>query len=389
MAADGLLPAMADRPDRVACVVRHRADVLTCAEAGARRRLPTAAMAADGLGDALSRLLERLGAEAGPIEWRGGPVETDDGRLVPVAVEVTDQPALDEAACPDPGWTSPAVLAESADDRWWRAYRAVAPTVESVAGDTERGSTAIAVDALWVLRDAAVSVDGMEPVRSTARALLAARPTMVALANRVNRTMAAAETPGAVEAAATEGIVRAYRTDEAAADLAAETVAGGRVLTLSRSGTVRAALLEARPAVVVLASRPGGEGLAVAADLEGQGLSVAAVPDAAVYDRLRSGDVDAVLVGADAITPDGGIVNKVGTRAAALAAAAADVPFYAVAGSDKIAPAEVDAVVEPMFDWTPPDRVSGLLTDRGRLEPADVRPIAREHRALAGWQERA
>jgi hypothetical protein len=43
--------------------------------------------------------------------------------------------------------------------------------------------------------------------------------------------------------------------------------------------------------------------------------------DAAVAHVLATHDVDAVVVGADAVLSDGRVVNKTGTRAAAIAAA--------------------------------------------------------------------
>ena len=49
------------------------------------------------------------------------------------------------------------------------------------------------------------------------------------------------------------------------------------------------------------------------------------------------GDVDAVLVGGDTVAP-GGLINKAGTAALALAARACRVPVYAVCPSEKLLP---------------------------------------------------
>lgn len=382
--------------DRVVAVVRHREAVLSCDdEAGeGSRRLPSRSVSGDAPEAALRTLLDVLAVGSPTVERRGPPIARADGEVVPFLVSTDDRNVAGGQACADPNWAPPSGL--SPETGAWRAYLAVAPTVETVAGDTERGSTAIALDALWALRDAATAADrddtGLAPVAAVARRLLAARPSMTALANRVNRAMAGADTPAAIERAATEGIVRAHDADAAAAALAAETVGDGRVLTLSRSGTVRAALLVGRPAVDVLASRPGGEGLAVAAELTDAGLAVSSYPDAAVYDRLSSGEVDAVLVGADSVGPDGSLVNKVGTRAAALAAERAGVPCYAVCASDKIRPASGDGgpvpSFEPLFDVTPARLVTAFLTERGRLTPDDVHAVATEHRSWANWGAR-
>ena len=353
--------------DRVVVVVRRRGAVLVCGDEGT---LPTA----EGSERALLESL-RLGDAA--VERHR---EVDGWAVILVTL---DEGTVEERErCAEADWRRPAALND--DDR--RAYRAVAPTVETVAADVERGSSAIALDALWALRDAATEADGrLEPVAEAARELLAARPAMAALANRVNRAMYGATSPGDVARAATEAIERAHEADAAAAELAAETVGGGRVLTLSRSGTVRAALLRASPGVEVLASRPGGEGAAVAEELRAAGLDATVQPDAAVYDRLRSGAIDAALVGADAVAPDGGVINKVGTRAAALAAEAAGVPCYAACASDKVLPTGTTPALERGFDLTPPRLMTAALTERGLLDRDDVAAIAAEHADLVGW----
>jgi translation initiation factor 2B subunit (eIF-2B alpha/beta/delta family) len=264
--------------------------------------------------------------------------------------------------------------------------------VATVARDAERGSTAIAVDALWALRNAAIEGEGsaaLDTVRNTASRLLDARPSMAVLGNRVNRVMAGARTPAAIADVATDAIIETDTAVEEAAALGAGTVRDGPVLTLSRSGSVQRALLAGRPHVEVLVSLPGGEGRAVAEELTAKGLSVTVVPDAAVYDRLRSGEIDSVLVGADAVTPAGAIVNKVGTRATALAAELTDTPVHAVAMSDKIRPLGLengaDVPLEPLFDLTPARLVTNVLTERGALTGEEIKAVAAEHRAVTDW----
>ncbi len=377
--------------------------------------------------------------ESGSPEREAGSAEEESGR--------TDR----EPGGADREWTTPTELLRRESAPWaWRAYERVAPTVRTVAADDEHGSAYISVRALEVLRDRAGLIaaedrtdedaDGTDDrtndpdrtdddpgqsdgdctrnadrgeratesvpgeLRDLARRLREARPRMAALANRINRTMATAG-PGAsgVETAAVEGIERALAADERAAGSAAERVRNRRVLTLSRSGTVLSALLAGDPAAVFVAeSRPAREGVGVAERLAGHTTTVLHT-DAAVADVLARRDVDLVLVGADAVGPDGTLVNKTGTRTAATAAANEDLPLYAVAASDKIAPGQVgveheagsavydgEAPLEaynPLFDETPPDLVAGVITERGTLSPADVREVAEEHARLAEWDE--
>lgn len=384
---------MTEPPTRVTAVIRHRGTVLACHGTGENLGLPTRpADERDSAGTALDTLLADLHLAGAVVERWGESVEAAEGPLRPVLVAADGRDVRAMPDCRGPAWVAPADLRDD-NDRWWRAYQTVAPSAETVRSDTERGSTAISTDALWVLRDAAVEAESsggeLGAVERAALELVEARPGMAALATRVDRAMADAASSAEVVNAATAGLGRAAEADAAASSLAAETVEGRRVLTLSRSGTVRTALLESRPPVVVSASRPGGEGETVATELEAAGLDVERCADADVYARLRAGDVDTVLVGADAVTPVGGVVNKVGTWALALAACWVDVPTLVVCASDKVRAAGHPAPwrpLDPLFDLTPAPFATAVLTERGRLDADGVRAVAAEHRELAAWR---
>jgi translation initiation factor 2B subunit (eIF-2B alpha/beta/delta family) len=202
---------------------------------------------------------------------------------------------------------------------------------------------------------------------------------------------------------AAEAAEAALDADDAAAALAGERC-GASVATLSRSGTVLAALRATEPAVLIGESRPACEGTEIAAELADDGLDVTLTTDAALAGELAARDPDTVLVGADAVLADGSVVNKIGTRGLALAAARESVPVYVAAAVDKVRPDEemhgesgsaADlydgeapvTVTNPVFDRTPADLVSAVLTERGALESEGVRAVAAEHRKHAGWAE--
>ena len=143
----------------------------------------------------------------------------------------------------------------------------------------------------------------------------------------------------------------------------------------------------------------GREGVGVAETLAADGLDVALCVDAAVAHVLETEDVDTVLLGADTVLADGTVINKVGTRPAALAAADAGADCYAVCATDKIVPdTDVDlesgppgavhedpeefAVRNPTFEATPPDLLTGIVTEDGLLSPEDVAAVAADHAAL-------
>jgi methylthioribose-1-phosphate isomerase len=112
---------------------------------------------------------------------------------------------------------------------------------------------------------------------------------------------------------------------------------------------------------------------------------------------MSRGEITVFLTGADRVTMDGSVVNKIGTLQIAVSAHAFGVPYVAlVQAPDRQAPGP-DAVdledrdgrevlhclgrrtaservtgVYPAFDVTPPRYVSVVVTDRGRFAPADL-----------------
>ena len=107
---------------------------------------------------------------------------------------------------------------------------------------------------------------------------------------------------------------------------------------------------------------------------------------------LKSGEIDCVIVGADRITANGDVANKIGTYMVAIASHENKVPFYvaaplstvdlSLASGDQI-PIESRAddevthfrghqvapdginVANPAFDVTPNRYVSAIITDAG------------------------
>jgi translation initiation factor 2B subunit (eIF-2B alpha/beta/delta family) len=359
-----------------------------------------------------------VGSARATLVRAGDPLDLTDGdrewTVRPFLFDVDVREVTPNLELADVEWVPPtAMLDRETVPGLWEAYRRVAPTVESVGDDAEHGSAYVSVRALEVLRDAAATADDWATVTDVARDLRDTRPSMAAIANRVNRVLATADRePRAVRDAAIEAIDRALDADDAAAATAADLLAeapggdGGEptVATLSRSGTVTAALERARPDVLVAESRPAREGVGAAERLADAGLDATLTTDAALAHLLAEGDADVALVGADAVLADGSVVNKVGTMALGLAAAREGVPLYAVAARDKVRPdetfvpesgdpadlydGEADlAVRNPTFDRTPADLVAGVATEDGLLDADDVREVAAGHRELAGWDD--
>ncbi|WP_435123872.1 NUDIX domain-containing protein [Halobaculum sp. D14] len=363
---------------------------------------------AEALDDARREVCEAVGVDEAALTLvrAGDPVGVDDeqGELTvhPFLFDCETRAVSLNDELDDSEWVpATAMLRRRTVPRLWDAYRTVSPTAETVEQDRTHGSATLSVRALEALRDDAACAESWSEVAETARALRDARPGMAVLRNRVNRVLSEADrTPDAVRERAEDAVAAAVEADDRAAAEAAALL-DGPTLTLSRSGTVDAALRAADVPVFVAESVPGGEGREVAASLAAgeDGRDVTLLPDAAVAAVLAERDVAAVLVGADTVFPDGDVANKTGTRAAAVAAAHESVPVYVAAARDKISGAathhpesaafDVPDSVEgyaPLFDRTPADLVT-VVTEDGELDAADVAATAATHRALAAWDD--
>lgn len=175
---------------------------------------------------------------------------------------------------------------------------------------------------------------------------------------------------------------------------------GATVLTHSRSRVVadlikRAAQDAKRLRVYVTQSAPDHSGEEMKADLEKAGVQTTVILDSAVAYIMEK--VDVVLVGAEGVVENGGIINKIGTYGHAIIAKTLNKPFYVAAESFKFtrlfplsqsdlpeeckykgsslkaASNRADLEKEhPLVDYTPPDYITLLFTDLGVLTPTAV-----------------
>jgi len=410
---------MSDRADVVTAFLRHDGELLLvrAGDAVGTSGERWGAVSGDAESDPEEQVRRVVGEETGIDPERlalvraGRPLDVDDGdrawRVHPFLFDAPTREVDPSEELADVEWVpAPTMLDRETVPALWETYERVAPDPRSVAADDEHGAAHLSVRALEVLRDRAALARREDvtvaELRDLAARLRRARPSMAVLHTRVDRAVADADGPEDVARAAVDGIERAVAADREAAAAAAPLL-GDRVLTLSRSGTVRETLRQASPErVYVAASRPAGEGVAVAEELAADGgvdAAVTLVPDAAVAHVLATAGVDAVVVGADTVLPDGRVVNKTGTRAASLAAAREGVPMYAVAAGDKVThepsvslesgaatavydgSAPLDAL-NPTFDVTPADAVT-VVTEDGPLDGDDVAALAARHRELA------
>lgn len=189
-----------------------------------------------------------------------------------------------------------------------------------------------------------------------------------------------------------------------AAEIGAKRIGDGSVVfTHCHSSTVTKMLAKAKAdgvdfRVICTETRPAYQGRITAKELVGLGINTTFIVDSAA--RTFMGDVDVAFVGADAITSEGNVVNKIGTSGIAVIASEARVPFYVVSellkfdpetlqgGCEKIEqrnPAEVWAdapakltVRNPAFDVTPNRYIHGIICEEGIIPPQTVLEVMRK-----------
>ena len=147
--------------------------------------------------------------------------------------------------------------------------------------------------------------------------------------------------------------------------------------------------------VVCTETRPVFQGRITAKELLSLDLKTTFIVDSAARSFMRQADL--VIVGADAITSEGNVINKIGTGTIALLAHEARKPFYVVSELLKFDPATVCGDYEgieerssdevwksaprklvirnPAFDVTRRDFIHGVICEEGIIPPHSVKEI--------------
>jgi len=251
-------------------------------------------------------------------------------------------------------------------------------------------------------------------ILSVGRALVDAQPSMAPMVNLVNHLFEAIESLQDQKAIKEKGIaaVQGFLDNLIAGP---EKIKGNalallknkkKVMTLSYSSTCLGVLGQAEGIKVICPeSRPLLEGLRTARELGEKGIRTRIVVDSAAPSLM--GECDVVIVGADAVTPEG-VVNKIGTYALALAARENAVPFYVLAGTEKFLPPpfsqalrieEKDPkevfqeaipnsrVENRYFDITPLDLITGVVTQEGVIAGEEVQKRLESMKVSKGLQQ--
>jgi ribose 1,5-bisphosphate isomerase len=172
------------------------------------------------------------------------------------------------------------------------------------------------------------------------------------------------------------------------------------ILTHCHSSTVTCMLKKAKQngidfQVICTETRPMYQGRVTAKEMLDAGIYATFIVDSAA--RFFMNHVDLVIVGADAITSEGNVINKIGTSTVALVAHEARTPFYVVSELLKFDPATMygdyekieersvsevwnDAPVglvirNPAFDVTRRDFIHGIICEEGIISPHSIAEV--------------
>jgi len=288
----------------------------------------------------------------------------------------------------------------------------------SIAKDIEsmkiRGAGRIAVAAAKALKIASESSKAgsleefSREIKESARYLVHTRPTAVSLPNSVRYVMINGLRPDigdleelrlSVAGAADAFISNAENALKLIGDFGANRIlSGDKIMTVCNSNAAIEVMKRANQQgkdieVYAMETRPRFQGRITAKALAKEGITVNIAVDSAA--RFYMKDMDHIIVGADAVTSNGAVVNKIGTATLAMAAREARVRLMVAAETFKFhpetivgelveieerAPEEIiptDIMEEfkgirvrnPVFDITPDEYVDIIVTEKGIIPP--------------------
>jgi methylthioribose-1-phosphate isomerase len=289
-----------------------------------------------------------------------------------------------------------------------RTYEDVAVAIEQMVTQSLGPLHAAAAGMVLAARaaDRLPASSRVEYLAAAGARLVATRPTNNHIRDVITELLAGAHPDAAAMEQAATGLIERHqagwrRLGTAAAALLrdgdtilthcwAETYLTETVAAAQRDGKqLRALCTETRP--YLQGARLTAESLAE------MGVPTELITDGMAGHFLAGGEVSAFLSGADRVTMDGHVVNKIGTLPIAVCAHAFGVPFYPlVSGPDPQSPTAASVPIEerdgdevlhclgtrtasalvtgryPAFDVTPPRFVSAVVTDRGAYSPYNL-----------------
>ena len=302
----------------------------------------------------------------------------------------------------------------------YKKYEDVAKAIERLV---VRGAPAIGVAAAFGMALAAISSKAKTPkallkdLKIAYQRLRSTRPTAVNLVWALDQVMKEAASKNGVndiknsiilssQNMATDDIITNKKLGKKGAEMIRKdevilTHCNAGSLATVTYGTALGVLRAANDSgkkirVIATETRPVMQGSRLTAfELDHYGIDFSLIPDTAVGHLMSSGLINRVIVGADRILKSGHVYNKIGTYQVAALAKRHKIPFYVAApsstfdltskvgdvvieernknelmkmGNKLLAPKGIK-IFNPAFDVTPPELITGIITEKGILKP--------------------
>jgi ribose 1,5-bisphosphate isomerase len=294
-------------------------------------------------------------------------------------------------------------------------------TVREVAGKIQKlevkGARNVAIAALKAISDGAEKTKTKNrkafllELSNGRQILFDSRPTEPLMRNALNFVVDGVEQSGktkipdlsrVVATCSCEFLRNLQESRERIADIGAKRIRDGMViLTHCHSSTVTHLLKKANESktfeVICTETRPVFQGRITAREMVELGVKTTLIVDSAARSFMKKADI--VVVGADAITSEGNVVNKIGSATIAVLANEGRVPFYVVSELLKFDPAtlrgdyetieernsdevwkeapEKLVVENPAFDVTRREFIQGIICEEGVIPPHLIGEIVR------------
>ena len=180
---------------------------------------------------------------------------------------------------------------------------------------------------------------------------------------------------------------------------------GSTIMTHCHSSLSTGIILEAHKQgkdiqVFCTETRPRYQGRITAKELVEAGITTTQVVDSAMRWVINRHDVDIIITGADSITSQGTVINKIGTRLLALAAREMDIPFYSAINLLKYDPetsigklSEIEMreskeiwenapeglnFLNPAFETVSHELIDGIISEAGVFAPPAVYLVVKQ-----------
>lgn len=243
-------------------------------------------------------------------------------------------------------------------------------------------------------------------MKAVSKKLLSARPTEPMLRNLLCEAIYAAQSRNkkGLLAFFPKKLLELEEDRGRIVGFASRKLSGARVVfTHCHSSTVTESIIGALGKggrVICTETRPRYQGHRTAREIANAGIPVTMIVDSASRTMMKQADL--IIIGADAITAKGAVINKIGSGMIASLAKELKKPLLIATSSYKFDPLTAEGysepieerdprevlpkkipgvrVVNPAFEAISPEKIDSIITESGIIRPSDITGIMRERK---------